>query len=212
MRSLNKFEKEVVKYMVKDKPEQELFIYNLLYRFCGAYYIEWNVEMTEIIVMYSVEEDWQQVRQKLFDFIVLIQYLDEEKYIGIFSSSIGQYERKIYDHSKFTIKGKSFIEYRIFEKREEGVISFVPTQTTQLYSGIGKDVNKYASSSYHVTQALIDFADHNFKTKSEIQFKKTMWATWISIILSFLLGLAGIILNLTNSNESIIYLLLNFRK
>ena len=85
MRSLNEFEKEVVKYMVlKDKPEQELFIYNLLYRFCGAYYIEWNEEMTEIIVMYSVEQNWEQVRQKLFDFIILIQYLDEEKYIGIF--------------------------------------------------------------------------------------------------------------------------------
>ncbi|WP_018464511.1 hypothetical protein [Segatella paludivivens] len=195
MRSLNEFEKEVVKYMVlKDKPEQELFIYNLLYRFCGAYYIEWNEEMTEIIVMYSVEQNWEQIRQKLFDFIVLIQYLDEEKYIGIFSSNIGQNERKIYDHSKHELEGDNIKEYKIYRKLDR-VYSLIPTKYTQLFSGIGKDINKYASSSYHVTQALIDFANHNFETKSEIQFRKNMWATWVSIIIAFIIGLAGIIIN-----------------
>lgn len=195
MRSLNEFEKEVVKYMVlKDKPEQELFIYNLLYRFCGAYYIEWNEEMTEIIVMYSVEQNWEQVRQKLFDFIILIQYLDEEKYIGIFSSNIRKDERKIYDHTKHELKGDNIKAYKIYRKLD-GVYSLIPTKYTQLFSGIGKDINKYASSSYHVTQALIDFAEHNFKTKGEIQFRKNMWATWGSIIIAFIIGLAGIIIN-----------------
>lgn len=193
MRSLNEFEKEVVKYMVKDKPEQELFIYNLLYRFCGAYYIEWNEEMTEIIVMYSKEQNWKQVRQRLFDFMVLIQYLDEEKYIGIFSSNIGQDERKIYDHSKYVLEGDNFNEYIIYRKLD-GVSSLIPRKGTLLYSGIGKDINKYASSSYHVTQALIDFADHNFKTKSEIQFKKTMSATWTSIIISIVVGIISLII------------------
>ncbi|MDN5553542.1 hypothetical protein [Prevotella sp.] len=195
MRSLNEFEKEVVKYMVlKNKPEQELFIYNLLYRFCGAYYIEWNEEMTEIIVMYSIEQNWEQIRQKLFDFIVLIQYLDEEKYIGIFSSNIGQNERKIYDHSKYELDGDNIKEYNIYRKLD-GVYYLIPTKCTQLFSGIGKDINKYVLSSYHVTQALIDFTDHNFKTKGEIRFRKNMWATWVSIIIAFIIGLAGIIIN-----------------
>ena len=53
--------------------------------------------------------------------------------------------------------------------------------------------NDYLYSNYCVSEELKELVKNNFKTDEEIRFAKQQWMTWISIGVSALLGILGII-------------------
>ncbi len=52
----------------------------------------------------------------------------------------------------------------------------------------------FFNSSYSVSQELRDLVKHSFKTEEEIRFKKQQRLTWASIVVTGLIGLAGLII------------------
>ena len=57
------------------------------------------------------------------------------------------------------------------------------------------EVSNYLYSSYCVSEELKDLVKNNFKTDEEIRFAKQQWMTWVSIGVSALLGILGLIFN-----------------
>lgn len=52
----------------------------------------------------------------------------------------------------------------------------------------------FFNCSYSVSQELRDLVKHHFKTEEEIRFKKQQRLTWVSIVVTGLIGLAGLII------------------
>ena len=57
------------------------------------------------------------------------------------------------------------------------------------------------SYTYYIKQELIDFSNNNYVTEETKRYKKLQCATWTGIILSGLIGLAGIVLNICSLNS-----------
>ena len=54
-------------------------------------------------------------------------------------------------------------------------------------------ISRFLYSNYCVSEELKELVKNNFKTDEEIRFAKQQWMTWISIGVSALLGILGII-------------------
>lgn len=57
-------------------------------------------------------------------------------------------------------------------------------------------VDILANKQYFIRQEFLDFVDNGFKTVEDIRFRKMQCATWIGIVIAFLIGLASILLNI----------------
>ena len=62
-------------------------------------------------------------------------------------------------------------------------------------SGLGKVLQEYANSTYHVTQTLVDFVNNDFKTEEKIQFEKSMKWTKISVWIAIAIGILSTLLS-----------------
>lgn len=56
-----------------------------------------------------------------------------------------------------------------------------------------KFLKKNYSYIIHPSQELVDLVKNKFQSKDEHRYKKQIWATWISIALAFVIGLAGLL-------------------
>lgn len=215
MRSLSDFEKNILIFMVSDKYKEEptdRCVVTLIDKFCQVYLIEWDDVFSSLTVAHSSREDWLQVRNRIFDLLVLLDYLETNKYIGIFPSNI--YEgNQIYDRSKYSVEGKAH-EMSIYEK---GIKLDIKTSNQQLNNilskdwkrlirpgvyiertGIGETLQRYANSTFHPTQALKDFVNNGFKTYDQLRFEKTYRSNWISIWVAIAIGFVSILIGVAS--------------
>lgn len=70
------------------------------------------------------------------------------------------------------------------------------TETLIENTTIGKQIQQYANTTYHVTQTLKDFVDNNFQTIDDIKYQKTYCQTWIGILIAGVLGFISICLTI----------------
>ncbi len=79
------------------------------------------------------------------------------------------------------------------------------TKPISASSSYGKTTSKLIFQklfyTYYIKQDLIDFSKNKFVTEETKRYKKSHFATWIGIILSGLIGLAGIALNICSLNS-----------
>jgi hypothetical protein len=61
-------------------------------------------------------------------------------------------------------------------------------------SDVGGVIQKYADSSYHVTQTLKDFVNNNFQTIEDIRYRKTRKQAWVGIFVAIVTGITSLII------------------
>lgn len=220
MRELNDFEKSVLRRMVMPVKEQDVCTITLFTEFTDTYAIRWDCSHLEVV--YEKNKNWfSDIRQKIFDLITLLDYLETHKYIFIIPAEFLK-ENLIYDKSKYIIKGE-FPSFSIMEKCGNISLDFdyraidgttkkingeyrqfavKPFSVQQELTGMGEYIKKYANSTYHVTQSLKNFVIDGFKTKEQIRFEKTFKQSKFSIIIALIIGLGSLIIGIVNTCQN----------
>ncbi len=211
MREFNEFEKSILNRMAHNEHLQDRCLIELLFEFCDVYAIGWDKDFTKLQVAFNKQLEWGTVRNQIFDFIVLIQYLEHNHYIGVFSANLTN-ENFLYNKEKYKIEGDfpniKFLEKQGEIKIEHGSGSLQintpdgkpfnvyavhrPTLVEEV-SNVGKILYRLINSTYHPTQILVDFVDTGFKTKEDKRFRKTYQQTWWAIAVTAIIGILGIL-------------------
>ena len=215
MRDFNEFEKNILRFMVNHSKPQDVCTITLFDKFCDTYYMEWTDDYSSFNMIIADGKSWDEVKDKIFDVVVLLQYLESYKYIGIFGTSFHE-EHCIYNHAEYELKGNSIDDYSIWKKDGQIEIKsnnfnlngnfskiILPTQMkVSIRSSIGKEIEYYANSNYHVTQTLKDYVNNGFKTDEDLRFEKTLdisnknlKTAKNAIIVAVIIGIVSPILN-----------------
>lgn len=194
MRKLNDFEKHIVQSMVNIESSADSYMINLIYNVLGVYLLVWSTNYKTVSYTCKKEDNIDNIRNKLFDIVTLIKYLERINMIGIFPAQVSS-GNMIYNRKKFKIESietnSSDYCYKVWEKHEENRWGLIRTITHSEVNSIGKEIKYYANSTFHATQELRDYVKNNFKTTEEIQFKKNYQISIIALIVAILTSIAS---------------------
>lgn len=141
---------------------------------------------------------------KFLEIISLLNYLEEARYVTIIKGQKESDIEMLYSKAHFNLlhqNGKLTLNSNgdyiliddqpqlIFNKEKDIILegTKIKDQFNFICNGI--------EGAIFPSEELIDLAKHNFKNKEDRKFYRQMWATWISIIIAFLLGVTGIYLS-----------------
>lgn len=216
MRTFSEFEKEVLRFMVYHPEPQDMCAITLFEKFCNCYLIKWTEDFTKLILVFAKGENFTDIRRKVFDIVVLLNYLEENYYIGIFPLNLLK-SNQIFNNKKYKVDGEDEHSIRIWQIDECTIQSNHPilkdfgvcqrkmvlaTDVLIENTTIGKQIQQYANATYHVTQTLKDFVDNNFKTVDDIKYEKTYYQTWTGIIIAGIIGIISICLTIYFGNRN----------
>lgn len=192
MRHLNDFEKKIIRAMlIREKPD-DVCVVNLINKVLPIYVIAWSPDYDIVSFVIHKSKDYDQTRNNLFDIITLLRYLDENQYIGIFPSKIN-HGNILYDHSKYEVKrfGEGInVRFKLSYKDGENIDNI---KMQSEVNGIGKYIEKYVNSTFHVTQELKDYVTNGFRTDEEIRFQKNHNIAIAGVVIALLTSLYSII-------------------
>ena len=102
MRTFGNFEKDVLKFMVYHPEPQDMCAIALFEKFCNCYLIKWTEDFSKLILVYDKGENFADIRRKVFDIVVLLNYLEKNYYIGIFPLNLLK-SKQIFNNKNQTI-------------------------------------------------------------------------------------------------------------
>lgn len=183
---------------------QDTCCISLFEKFSNCYLIRWSKERSQLELVFDHNKEWIEVRNTIFDIVVLLEYLESNRYIGVFSMDLlkdnqifnsNKYELQEQENGLILIWAKDKVQLDIKSTSLNGTYErkiLLATQMLKENTSIGEHIMKYANSSYHTTQNLRDFVDNGFKTREDLRYEKTHKQTWIAIGVSILVGLFSI--------------------
>ena len=208
MRSFSDTEKRILRFMAYPPIPQDVCLISIFENFSDCYLIEWPEDCSSLELVHAQDKDWKDVRSKIFDIIVLLQYLESNQYIGVFQLNLLK-DNQIFNRKKFEVEkdDKGNILMWIIDtcklnikipngKGIEGEYTrklLVETSILKENTTAAEQIKRYANSSFHATQNLRDFVDNDFQTKEDLQYTQTRKQTWIAIWISLCVGIGGII-------------------
>lgn len=184
LKSFDKIEKDAIKRLVSEKQSgQPIRLGNVLDTLFPNQYIKIDKAQSKVDIMYDNSGQTSQVVEDqgvLATIILLMNYLEKNGYICLFDcanvqatvSTIGQGAQ-----SKCTISHS------------------LPDQNVSNW--LLNNCDKQIIVGYDLVKLVKD----DFISKDELRFKKQQIATWVSIIISLLIGLCGIFMNLVTLQE-----------
>lgn len=190
MRKFSVTEREVINYIVsREKIEQMCF---------GTLFLELMptlaIKKTDKgIRMYCKTSDGKAVdlvqpyTKKLLDILFLIKYLEDNALIGVYR--LAGEEEKILFSNKYNNEGEEF-----YEEKENGGNYHIKTNHIDYYAELSELLFHYFHSCFHASETLRELVKNNFKDEDTIRYEKNMASTKKSIGISFMIGLASIII------------------
>ena len=206
MRSFSDTEKRILRFMAYPPMPQDICIISLFENFSDCYLIGWPEDCSSLELVHSQDKDWKDVRAKIFDIIVLLQYLESNQYIGVFQLNLLKdnqiYNRKMFDVERdgkgnLLMWAKDTCKLNIKIPNDKGIEGeytrklLVATSILKENTTAAEQIKRYANSSFHATQNLRDFVDNDFQTKEDLQYTQTRKQTWIAIWISLCVGIGG---------------------
>lgn len=209
MRTFNSYEKEILKFMVTRHSLQDVCTINLFDKFCDATLIEWSEDFSKLHIYAKEDNCDKNIREKIFNLVILLQYLETEKYIGIFGANLLN-DNRIYNHDKYEISNLFSNDYHDIWEKDNHVNLSIKLKDSTITKGnysckylirhkiiveksdIGKTIQYYANSTFYPTQTLIDFVNNNFQTEEDKRYNKSNKQAWIAIFVSIVIGLLSI--------------------
>lgn len=204
-------EKEIIKAIVKYGDDAE----SLADAINKSHLLEkhgWNIVVSDerkYYLFYRRDkydyDDEQKVRGFLAEFLTLLNKLYGERLLIAFPSShnnplvIGKENVTRYRIDMNTVdNGKEFIvltqmDFGWYDKNRELLYNW--DECTQMVIPL----EKHLFSAYHVSQELKDLVKNNFKSEEDLRFHKQQIATWTSIWIAIVIGLASIIISIVKN-------------
>lgn len=208
MRSFSDTEKSILRFMAYPPMPQDVCLISIFENFSDCYLIEWPTDCSCLELVHAQDKDWKDIRNNIFDIIVLLQYLESNQYIGVFQLNLLK-DNQIFNRKKYEVEKDDKGNIRIWKKdtcklnikipndkgKGKEYTCKLPVATSILKENTTapEQIKRYANSSFHTTQNLRDFVDNGFQTKEDLQYTKTRRQTWIAIWTSFATGVGGII-------------------
>ncbi|HPQ29049.1 MAG TPA: hypothetical protein PLQ82_11280 [Desulfobacteraceae bacterium] len=202
MRGFSEFEKKLIRKIVNTSFEEEdanggntIMRYGstILKSFFNCVGIEIAPDKKSFI-MYSEPETEKLNLTDLFDALFLIRYLEDNQYLGLDQFPMAA-DKTEFISPKFKKEGKVWFindeNPKPFLGRENPRSSIPETHftITTLNSQLAAEVQRFCSSVFYPTNALIDFAK-DFKTPemriAEKQIKINRWAVGIAFFVGFI--------------------------
>lgn len=190
MRSFSKFEKEVLKYMVNNENGNSTFV--LLGKLWGLDYWGWAERHPKLVYYPTVRGDSSiDERAKLFDLIILFDYLESNNLAMFFDSDVSMLEsEKVF----FEPDQRQLI---IFKYCDKGTIDMMKGYLARDPAVIGEKLERYTKSIFHVTQTLRDYVEKGFLWEEERQFKLNYRVAKIGVISAIALGCISLLISLS---------------
>ena len=159
---------------------------------------------------YDNQEKKAQAIGELWEFISLLAYLVETRYLYILPIKQKSYIDFLYEGF---VNGINSNNRYIYHKENNGSITKIyPDRIQQdneeithkaiLFNGLYEDICKYILGIVYPTEELKYLVKNNFKNKEDIHFSKQKNLMWIGIIISILTSLGSIWFGSNSSKES----------
>lgn len=218
MRTFSDFEKEILRFMVYHPEPQDMCTIALFEKYSDCYLIRWSDDFCKLTLVYDEGKNFMDIRRKVFDIVILIDYLKTNYYIGVFPSNMLK-GNQIFNNKKYEIRETDEKNINIWRLDECTIKSNHPLlkdfgtcqkkyliQTEILYekTTIGRQIQQYANATYHVTQTLKDLVDNNFQTADDIKFHKTYQQAKIGIIIAIIIGAVSMVVTICCTVFSIV--------
>lgn len=160
-------------------------------------------------ILMSNEDEIRKKNHELFELLILLNYLKENRYISIIppSNNPNILETIYSGFDKITITGNkvnlsSKGEYILATKPDE----IIDSSGTLILKG--GQIHEYYDFIYSnmfglifPSEELIELSNHHFKTKDDRKHSQNLLASWIGISLALFLGLIGIWNPFDSSNK-----------
>ena len=190
MRKFSPIEQEVIKYIVSQGKMEEMCFSTLFIELMPTIALESTENGLRIYYKKSdgkTEDIVNLYWKRLLDILFLIKYLDDNTLIGVYHLKNG--EGKILHSDKYEKEGNNF-----YITREDGAVGVVIPNFTDYYTDCGELLFYYINSCFHASETLRELVKNDFKDEDTIRFEKSMASTKKSIRISFMIGLASIII------------------
>lgn len=214
MRAFNDREKEIIKMLAKINLANTEFFSSFLHK--NYFTVESKKALfvytnQKAVLLYLKNELFNELTKrreelgKLFELLSLISYLKEKRYISIYPNHDVLKSELIVMREDFNAINKSGnIDDKLF-LNEKGF--YIKTSEPENIYGsddkiafiainLGEDVFNLIIKNFmgllYVSEELIELTERNFKSQEDIRFQKQQIATWISILIAFLLGIWSI--------------------
>ena len=159
---------------------------------------------------YENEQKKAQAIGELWEFITLLSYLVETRYLYILPIKLESLIDFLYEGFANGIDSNK--EY-IYHKGENGTITKIYpyriqqdngeiTHKAVLFKDLYDDICKYLLGIVYPTEELKDLVNNNFKSQEDIHFSKQKKLMWIGIIVSMITSLISIWIGIKTSNEN----------
>lgn len=182
LKSFDKIEKDTINRLVSEKQSgHPILLGNVFDNIFPNQYIKIDKSQSTVEIMYENNSKNQQVEEDqglLATIILLMNFLEKNGYICLFDCT--NISSSIYTIGQ-GISDKCTISY--------------PFPDKNVTDWLLNNCNKQIVVGYD----LVELVNDKFISKEELRFRKQQKATWISIIISLLLGLSGIFMNLLQS-------------
>jgi len=232
MRTFNKREKEIIKKLAKvDLANTNFFSYFLQTNYFTKESKKALFVLTkqQIILLYLEKELFNDMNRrkeelgKLYELLSLIIYLKESRYITIYPNPE-------------VIKSDLLVMREDFDSISEEGTSKVIFNRSGLYLStnnpeyiydsennivfiavsLGVDVYNLIIENFmgllYVSEELVELTKRDFKSHEDIRFRKQQIATWVGIVIAFLIGICSVFLQLNDTNNHEIHKAIEFQK
>ena len=206
--TFKKTEKEIIKAIVeydgKAKSLAEVFNKSKLLEKKGIGIVQYGGK-NMVFLRKDLYDDWfhNDGLGYIAELLSLIDTLVKQKYLVLIpfcmesTLVIGAEESRWHELETILVNGNEYI--CVADRNENwfdanGQQKYWPCKYSERELPIGNTFNM----AFSVSQELRDLIKHNFKSEEEVRFTKQQCATWISVFLAFIIGLASIIVTLIN--------------
>ena len=182
MRHLNNREKQIINHLVKEfSIEKYLLDFNdFLCKILKQKHSSIEFKNTYDLTIRAPDQNVNKYANEIIEIVFLIDTLRKEHYISLISDDIkGLFEPLVIG---------------VLNEEQDGEVILSDENFFNLF-------NKLYASKLYLSAALIDLNNNNFVTDEEKRHKKIMKATWTSIIVAFLIGVSGILINIFQNRE-----------
>ena len=166
--------------------------------------VEWEENQVSVYAKRPI--DPKEAYLSLCDILSFFQYLEKEGMVFVHLNPNINQERALYNHDMYKKVGDRYVsldetdmDVNIFRKPYVMKYSIPSQLKTTIYSNLPSLLDKYVCAIVQPTQELVDCVNNGFKTKEDINFQRTTIISKISIWVAIIIGLASIILNITNN-------------
>lgn len=168
--------------------------------------VEWDADYMQVYIYLNnrdicFDEQEEHTNNKvlydaynsLCETLFLFKKLECNDLIGLYriTEILKNKERALFDRTKY--KRSKIGQYYSIES-QSGKLDIIADIATRvpIYVDMGKDLEKYTSGIFFISQTLKELVKDNFKSKEQKRHRNTMIAAWVAIALSILMGLVGL--------------------